>query len=261
MGGIRLSSVRLFRFRPFLREYLHFSENIHMKNFILIILLIYPILSFAQGKDSPIIISGTEINNITHILRGDLFEIFKLEDIYKTELKRKMFLKTSEAKILRDSLAILREKIIAQTYAIEIPQNTGDYNLTVKGFLFELDKIILDSYDPMENETAFNLFKTKENIIENISFPFLPLEILKISRKLIGSWASKVIFISCNEKIAKIIEEKDIILRIIFNFTGDMKRIVENDVFGPEEKYYPSTKRISLELEYDGDILIEKKYR
>ncbi len=229
-----------------------------MKTFILILLLIFPILSFAQGKDSPIIISGTEINNITHILRGDLFEVFKLEDIYDTELKRKIFLKTSEAKKLRDSITILRKNIIVQAYTIKINQNAGEYDLNKKGFLFELNRITLDSYEPLENEIAFRSFKAEESIIENISFPSLPL---KAKKTFYGAQTSKLLFISCNENIAKSIEKRDIILHLIFNFTGDMRKVVENDALGTWVKYYPLTKNILLELEYNDEILIEKKYR
>lgn len=215
-------------------------------------------IGFAQTKDTTEILTEAKTKTIVSILRGDIIKSFGLENIYDTELKKKRFMSSSEARSLKDSLKTLRSLNLSKNYEIDLTVEACEYDLKKKGFVVRIDYQYYGYSSDEANEESFQEYKLGTSTIQGIDFPSLPL---KVVQGLTVQTASQLLSIKCDETTATKMENHKVNIRLIFKLNGDLKKLKKFAFLYYEDVFYPTAKNVVLVCELNNEKILEIKYK
>jgi hypothetical protein len=224
-----------------------------------IILISY--INLLGQSENPINLSSSDgADSLSNILRMDIIKAFNLDSQYDTALKKKIFLKSAEAKLLSDSLKNLRSETLLRPYEVVLQVKADDYDLKKNGILICLHSQYLAGLSQSQEaiDEAYQEYRASSHVLENICFPSLPVT---VSKTWMGANAAKFLFLVCNESVGSMMEQKELTLRLVFRLTGDVKKSKEFMAFYPSDIFYPIARNISLTFEDNGNIIFQSKYK
>ncbi|MGE5436291.1 MAG: hypothetical protein ACM3O3_03615 [Syntrophothermus sp.] len=148
------------------------------------------------------------------VLNDDIFNYFKLTE-YNSELKRKLFLKTTEGKLYADSLKQIKKDLLKKRFFVSFTHTFPAFDVDNKNFTLVLEEA------PSNFEAMVSWLNKIRSSIGYLWFEKLPLAVYN------GYMASyKELKIKCNEKIAAELEKKEAKVTINFYLAGKTNKIL-----------------------------------
>lgn len=191
--------------------------------------------------------NGKILYFISNIFNDDVLKAFGLENKLNSELKIKVFKESEDYFKLQDSLNNLKNYFLEKTYKLVIPVEIPNYDLNLKGFNIELNKVYITYMAEKFIEPTFEEFQSIIYDIEGGWFNSLNLS----ARRSYGTLHQQL-FISSDEQTALKIEKQNVECIFYFKLNGDtINKFVEHIGYG--NKYYLQTYDVSLYINFNRE--------
>ncbi len=221
-----------------------------MLRLICLLVFITSLISAQNKTDTVVIVSGGGAY-VRDVILKDVAGTFNLWKKYKTLKETEAFVASPEGRKLKDSIPIIKKEILSHTYEIKFNSYFSKYSADKKGH--EILLTLGNSFGYAEFE-AYKRDYTK--VLHEIYFPDLPVEIIQMRKKNPYYYKftdyGHCILIKCDKSIVSQLEDKKIDIRIIFTFSGNVKKVADNT--------YPVAKDVMIQFILDDKVIYKKKY-